>query len=97
MNSKVLTLTVFMGVVFTAWSEKPKDEKGKLVVKNGDFTDLSGLQEMPNAWHAGLPIGWFCLLSVSWYVWNDGSGNIIANVCTMSKTSPMFVAFTQEV
>ena len=97
MNSKVLTLTVFMAVAFTAWSEKPKEEKGKLVVKNGDFTDLSGLQEMPNAWHAGLPNGWSGLLSDSSNVWNDGTGNIIANVSTMSQTSPKFVAFTQEV
>jgi len=97
MNSKVLTITVFMAVALTAWSEKPKEEKGKLAVKNGDFTDLSGLQEMPNAWHAGLPNGWSGLLSDSCNVWNDGTGNIIANVSTMSKTSPKFVAFTQEV
>jgi len=97
MNSKILTLTVFMAVALTAWSEKPKEEKGKLAVKNGDFTDLSGLQEMPNAWHAGLPNGWSGLLSDSCNVWNDGTGNIIANVSTMSKTSPKFVAFTQEV
>jgi hypothetical protein len=97
MNSKILSLTVFMAVAFTAWSEKPKDEKGKLAVKNGDFTDLSGLQEMPNAWHAGLPNGWSGLLSDSSNVWNDGTGNIIANVSTMSEISPKFVAFTQEV
>ncbi len=97
MNSKILSLTVFMAVAFTAWSEKPKEEKGKLAVKNGDFTDLSGLQEMPNSWHAGLPNGWSGLLSDSCNVWNDGTGNIIANVSTMSKISPKFVAFTQEV
>jgi hypothetical protein len=97
MNSKVLTLTVFMAVAFTAWAEKPKEEKGKLAVKNGDFTDLSGLQEMPNSWYAGLPNGWSALLSDGCNVWNDGTGNIIANVSTMSKISPKFVAFTQEV
>jgi hypothetical protein len=97
MNSKILTLTVFMTVALTAWSEKPKVEKGKLAVKNGDFTDLSGLQEMPNSWYAGLPNGWSALLSDGCNVWNDGTGNIIANVSTMSKTSPKFVAFTQEV
>jgi len=96
-NSKVLTLTVFMAVAFTAWSEKPKAEKGKLVVKNGDFTDLSGLQEMPNSWYAGLPNGWSGLLSDSSNVWGNGTGNIIANVSTMSQVSPKFVAFTQEV
>ena len=97
MNSKVLTLTVFMAVAFTAWAEKPKEEKGKLAVKNGDFTDLSGLQEMPNSWYAGLPNGWSALLSDGCNVWNDGTGNIIANVSTLSKISPKFVAFTQEV
>ncbi len=96
-NSKVLTLTVFMAVAFTAWSEKPKGEKGKLAVKNGDFTDLSGLQEMPNSWYAGLPNGWSGLLSDSSNVWGDGTGNMVANVMTMSKISPKFVAFTQEV
>ena len=96
-NSKVLTLTVFMTVALTAWSEKPKVEKGKLAVKNGDFTDLSGLQEMPNSWYAGLPNGWSALLTDGCNVWNDGTGNIIANVSTMSKISPKFVAFTQEV
>jgi hypothetical protein len=97
MNSKILSLTVFMAVAFTAWSEKPKDEKGKLAVKNGDFTDTAGLQEMPNKWYAGLPNGWSGLLRDSSNVWNDGTGNIIANVSTMSQTSPKFVAFTQEV
>jgi len=97
MNSKVLTLTVFMAVAFTAWAEKPKEEKGKLVVKNGDFTDLSGLQEMPNSWYAGLPNGWSGLLWETCNVWNDGTGNMVANVMTMSQISPKFVAFTQEV
>jgi hypothetical protein len=98
MNSKILTLTVFMASAFTAWSEKPKEEKGKLAVRNGDFTDLSGLQEMPNSsWYAGLPNGWTALLHNGCNVWNDGTGNFIANVSTMSKTSPKFVAFTQEV
>jgi len=97
MNSKVLTISVFMAVAFTAWSEKPKEEKGKLAVKNGDFTDLTGLQEMPNGWYAGLPFGWQGVLGDTSNVWNDGTGNIIANVSTMSQVSPSFVALTQEV
>jgi hypothetical protein len=97
MNSKILSLTVFMAVAFTAWSEKPKDEKGKLVVKNGDFTDTAGLQEMPNSWYAGLPNGWSGLLSDSSNVWNDGTGNYVANLGTVSQVTPKFVAFTQEV
>ena len=96
-NSTILTLTVFMAVAFTAWAEKPKEEKGKLAVKNGDFSDMVGLQEMPNKWYAGLPNGWSALLSDGRNVWNDGTGNYIANVSTLSKTSPKFVAFTQEV
>ncbi|NDB96268.1 MAG: hypothetical protein EBZ78_08940 [Verrucomicrobia bacterium] len=97
MNSKIPILVVFLAVAFTAWSEKTKEEKGKLAVKNGDFTDLTGLQEMPNAWHAGLPNGWSGLLHDSSNVWNDGTGNYIANVMAMSQTTPKFVAFTQEV
>jgi len=97
MKQKILILALLLSGTWVAWSEKTKEEKGKLQVKNGDFTDLSGLQEMPNAWHAGLPNGWSGVLSDSSNVWNDGTGNIIANVSTMSQASPKFVAFTQEV
>ena len=97
MNSKILSLTVFMAVAFTAWSEKPEEEKGKLAVKNGDFTDLTGLQAMPNSWYAGLPNGWSGLTSDSSNVWKDGTGNYIANLSTVSQVTPKFVAFTQEV
>jgi hypothetical protein len=97
MKQKILILALLLSGTWVAWSEKTKEEKGKLQVKNGDFTDLSGLQEMPNSWYAGLPNGWSALLTDGCNVWNDGTGNIIANVSTMSKTSPKFVAFTQEV
>jgi hypothetical protein len=97
MKQKILILALLLSGTWVAWSEKTKEEKGKLQVKNGDFTDLSGLQEMPNSWYAGLPNGWSALLSDGCNVWNDGTGNIIANVSTMSKISPKFVAFTQEV
>ena len=79
------------------WSEKAKEQKGKLEVKNGDFTDLTGLQETANGWYAGLPDGWKGLLLDASNVWKDGNGNIIGNVSTMSQISPKFTAFTQEV
>jgi len=92
MNSKILTLTVFMAVAFTAWSEKPKDEKGNLTVKNGDFSDLAGLLEGADGWFAGMPAGWSGVI--------DGACNVrgtVANVSTLSQITPSFVPLTQEV
>ena len=97
MKNSILIIALFILGGFPVWSEKQKEAKGKLEVKNGDFTDLAGLQEMPNGWYAGLPQGWTGLLSDTSNVWNDGKGNMVGNVSTMSQISPKFVAFTQEV
>lgn len=97
MKQKILILTLLLSGSWVAWSEKAKEEKGKLVVKNADFSDLVGLQEQPNGWYAGLPEGWSGLLSNTFNVWTDGQGNWIANLETMSQVSPKFTAFTQEV
>ena len=45
MKRHFLILTLFFLGGAPVWSEKAKEEKGKLEVKNGDFTDLTGLQE----------------------------------------------------
>lgn len=97
MKQKILILALLLSGTWVAWSEKAKEEKGKLQVKNGDFSDLVGLQELPNGWYAGLPEGWSGLLSETSNIWSDGKGNSIANVQTMSQIAPKFTAFTQEV
>ena len=97
MKRHFLIFILFILGGLPVWSEKAKEGKGKLGVTNGDFADLTGLQEMPNGWYAGLPFGWQGVLDDTSNVWNDGTGNIIANVSTMSQVSPKFVAFTQEV
>jgi len=97
MKQKILILALLLSGSWVASSEKAKEEKGKLVVKNADFSDLVGLQEQPNGWYAGLPEGWSGLLSNTSNVWTDGQGNWIANLHTMSQIAPKFTAFTQEV
>jgi len=97
MKQKILILALLLSGSWVAWSEKAKEEKGKLVVKNADFSDLVGLQEQPHGWYAGLPEGWSGLLSNTSNVWTDGQGNWIANLHTMSQIAPKFTAFTQEV
>lgn len=96
-KTQVLILSLLIAGGNFSWAEKDKQEKGKLVVKNADFSDLVGLQELPNGWYAGLPQGWSGLLSNTYNIWTDGQGNWIANVETMSQVSPKFTAFTQEV
>ena len=97
MKNSILIIALFILGGFPVWSEKQKEAKSKLEVKNGDFSDLSGLQETHSGWYAGLPQGWGGLLSDTSNVWNDGKGNMVGNVSTMSQISPKFVAFTQEV
>lgn len=97
MKRHFLIFTLFILGGLPVWSEKAKEGKGKLGVTNGDFTDLTGLQEMPNGWYAGLPFGWQGVLHDTSNVWKDAAGNGIGNVSTMSQVSPSFVALTQEV
>jgi hypothetical protein len=92
MNQKILILALLMSGSWVAWSEKAKEEKGNLVVKNGDFSDLAGLQEKADGWFAGMPAGWSGVILGETQVWGT-----IANVSTLSQITPSFVALTQEV
>jgi len=71
-----------------------------LIVTNGDFSDLTGLQEMSDGWYSGVPAGWSAAPSDGGstnYAIRKQAGNFVANVSALSRTQPSFQAFTQEV
>jgi hypothetical protein len=71
-----------------------------LQVVNGDFSDLTGLQERAGGWYAGVPSGWSAMVSVEGstnYSIRKEAGDFVANVSALSQTQPSFAAFTQEV
>lgn len=71
-----------------------------LSITNGDFSDLSGLQEAPNGWYAGVPAGWATTASTEGstnYSLRQEGGDFVANVAALSQTQPSFAAFEQEV
>ena len=71
-----------------------------LSVTNGDFSDLTGLQERADGWYAGVPAGWNTTVSVEGstnYSIRKEAGDFVANVSALSQTKPAFEAFTQEV
>lgn len=79
------------------WSEEQKSAPATLTVTNGEFSDLTDLQEGAYGWYAGMPKGWAGTTLDKSNVWKNEQGNLIANVSTLSQISPKFVAFTQEV
>jgi len=93
MINKIIFLVMLFTGTLPSWSQKPKEgDKGRLAVKNGDFSDLTGLQEGADGWFAGMPAGWSGVI--------DGVYNVrgmVANVSTLSQIRPSFVALTQEV
>jgi hypothetical protein len=75
-------------------------EENPLIVTNGDFSDLSGLQERAGGWYAGVPAGWSAPESsegTTNYAVGNQAGNLVANVSALSQTQPSFAAFEQEV
>ncbi len=75
-------------------------EENPLVLTNGDFSDLTDLQQMANGWYAGVPAGWTAMESSEGtenYAIRNQAGNFVANVAALSQTQPSFVAFEQEV
>ena len=71
-----------------------------LSVTNGDFSDLTGLQEMGNGWYGGVPAGWATVASrenSTNYAIRMEAGDLVANVSALSQTQPSFAAFEQEV
>ena len=74
--------------------------ENELTVTNGDFSDLTGLQEMANGWYSGVPAGWSSGLSANGpvsYAVRREAGDLVANVAALSQSKPSFVAFEQEV
>ena len=74
--------------------------EGGLGVTNGDFSDLTGLQERADGWYAGVPAGWSTTVAVEGstnYSVRRETGDLVANVSALSQTKPSFVAFEQEV
>jgi hypothetical protein len=74
--------------------------EGGLSVTNGDFSDLTGLQEQADGWYSGVPAGWTTQMDVDGPVTHAirrETGDLVANVSVLSQTQPSFVAFEQEV
>jgi hypothetical protein len=71
-----------------------------LSVTNGDFSDLTGLQERADGWYSGVPAGWTTQMAIDGSVTHAirrETGDLVANVSVLSQTQPSFVAFEQEV
>jgi len=77
-----------------------QSSEGGLSVTNGDFSDLTGLQDQADGWYAGVPAGWTTQMDVDGPVTHAirrETGDLVANVSALSQTKPSFVAFKQEV
>jgi hypothetical protein len=77
-----------------------QSDENSLRVTNGDFSDLTGLQERAGGWYAGVPTGWSTTVAVEGstnYSIRREAGEFVANVSALSQTKPSFVAFEQEV
>jgi hypothetical protein len=86
-------------VLLLATSSAQLSEDG-LTVINGDFNDLTGLQEQADGWYSGVPAGWTSQRDADGPVTHSirrETGDLVANVSTLSQTKPSFVAFEQEV
>lgn len=94
----LLLWTIFSSVSLAA--EVSRAEDNALSVVNGDFSDLTNLQQMAEGWYAGVPAGWTAPESSKGtenYGIRNQSGNFVANVAALSQTQPAFAAFEQEV
>ena len=75
-------------------------EETPLSVTNGDFSDLTDLQQRDAGWYAGVPAGWTATAATEGtnsYNIRNQEGNFVANVSALSQTQPSFAAFEQEV
>lgn len=71
-----------------------------LMLTNGDFQDLTGLTPQPGApgWYQGVPAGWTGYTgNLNFNVINYSSGNIGANLETLSITSAPFTPLYQSI
>jgi hypothetical protein len=89
----------FFAVLLLATSPAQQADDA-LSVTNGDFSDLTGLQEQADGWYSGVPAGWTTQMDVDGPVTHAirrETGDLVANVSVLSQTQPSFVAFEQEV
>ena len=98
--SKV-SFACFTAMVAAFSTCRAQSDADALSVTNGDFSDLSGLQEAANGWHAGVPAGWATTATSTEgstnYALRREVGDLVANVAALSQTQPSFAAFEQEV
>lgn len=90
-------LAALVAAFSTCWAQSDADA---LSVTNGDFSDLSGLQEMANGWYGGVPAGWETVALTEGstnYAIRMEAGDLVANVAALSQTQPSFAAFEQEI
>ena len=73
MTRHILIVLIFVAAAFLA---APRTAPAQLTVVNGDFSDLSGMTQGQDGWHAGLPKGW------------SGTGNTYAVDAKRGATPP---------
>ena len=93
-----MSFAVFFVLVPLATAQSDADA---LSIRNGDFGDLTNLQQAPNGWYAGVPTGWSTTANSAEGSTNcavrQESGDLVANVSALSQTQPSFAALEQEV
>ena len=92
MNKPSSFLTLVATVLLLAAVHR---SQAQLTVQNGDFQNLAGLTNLGGGWYGGVPTGWTGLNAT--YTLLDQSGNYVANLNTLTTTSPSFVPLYQAV
>jgi PEP-CTERM motif len=92
MNKPFPFLTLLATVLLLAAVHR---SEAQLVVQNGDFQNLTGLTDLGGGWYSGVPTGWTGV-NTNYTVLNQ-SGNYVANLNTLTTTSPSFAALYQAV
>jgi hypothetical protein len=99
MFSKV-SFACLAALLATLSVSQAQSDADALSVTNGDFSDLTGLQDMGNGWYTGVPAGWATVASTEGstnYAIRMEAGDLVANVAALSQTQPSFAAFEQEI
>ena len=69
--------------------------RAALLVTNGDFSNLSGLTALGGGWYGGVPAGWTGM-TADYSVFDTGT-NFVANLNTLTQTSPVFTPLEQNI
>jgi hypothetical protein len=92
MNKPSSFLTLVATVLLLAAVHR---SQAQLAVQNGDFQNLAGLTNLGGGWYGGVPTGWTGVNAP--YAVLDQSGNYVANLNSLTTTSPSFVPLYQAV